>query len=98
MHDPKQLRENGDAIRAGVIKKAGAVPPQFDRFFELDKERLALLHDADALKQQRNTASEEIARLKKAGTDAADRIAEMKSVSDRIKELDTRLRAVEEEL
>jgi len=98
MHDPRVLRENGDAIRAGVIKKAGAVPPQFDRFFTLDGERLALLQEADALKQQRNAASEEIARLKKAGTDAADKIAAMKSVSDRIKDLDTRLRAVEEEL
>jgi len=98
MHDPRVLRESGDAIRAGVIKKAGAVPPQFDRVFELDGERLALLQEADALKQQRNAASEEIARLKKAGTDAADKIAAMKSVSDRIKDLDTRLRTVEEEL
>ena len=98
MHDPKVLRDNGDAIRAGVIKKAGAVPPQLDRFYELDKQRLALLHEADALKQQRNTASEEIARFKKEGKDATDRIAAMKTVSDRVKELDTQLRTVEEEL
>ncbi|MEP7028727.1 MAG: serine--tRNA ligase, partial [Candidatus Eisenbacteria bacterium] len=98
MHDPKVLREHGDAIRAGVIKKAGALPPQMERFYELDGERLALLQQADGLKQQRNSASEEIARLKRAGEDAADRIAAMKAVSDRIKELDARLRAVEEEL
>jgi seryl-tRNA synthetase len=98
MHDPKVLRESGDAIKAGVLKKAGALPPQLDRFYELDKERLTLLHDADGFKQQRNAASEEIARLKKDGKDAADRIAAMKAVSDKIKELDTRLRAVEEEL
>src|SRR5678815_5798313 len=98
MHDPKVLRENGDAIRAGVIKKAGAVPPQLERFYELDKQRLALLHEADALKQQRNAASEEIARLKKEGADASAKIAAMKSVSDRVKELDTQLRGVEEEL
>ena len=98
MHDPRVLREEGDAIRAGVIKKTGAVPPQLERFYELDKERLGLLHEADGLKQRRNTASEEIARLKGEGKDARDRIAAMKTVSDRIKELDTRLRAVEEEL
>ena len=98
MHDPKVLREQGDAIRAGVIKKAGAIPPQLDRFYELDKQRLALLHEADALKQQRNAASEEIARLKKDGADASAKITAMKVVSDLIKELDGRLRAVEEEL
>jgi seryl-tRNA synthetase len=98
MHDPKVLRENGDAIRAGVIKKAGVVPPQLDRFYTLDKERLALLQEGDGLKQQRNTASEEIARLKKDGADASARITAMKAVSDKIKELDGRLRAVEEEL
>jgi len=97
MHDPRVLREQADAIRAGVVKKAGAVPPQFDRFFALDKERGALLKEADELKRQRNTASEEIAKLKKAGEDASARIAAMKSVSDRIGELDGRLRAVEEE-
>jgi len=47
MHDPRVLREQADAIRAGVVKKAGAVPPQFDRFFALDKERGALLKEAD---------------------------------------------------
>src|SRR5258708_4081136 len=97
MHDPRVLGEQADALRAGVIKKAGQVPPQFDRFFALDVERGALLREADELKRQRNEASEEIARLKKAGADAAERIAAMKTVSDRIKELDARLRAVEEE-
>jgi seryl-tRNA synthetase len=98
MHDPKVLREQGDAIRAGVMKKAGAIPPQLDRFYELDTQRLALLHEADALKQQRNAASEEIARLKKDGADASAKITAMKVVSDLIKELDGRLRGVEEEL
>ncbi len=97
MHDPKVLRDQADAIRAGVVKKAGAVPPQFERFFALDKERGALLKEADELKRQRNEASEEIAKLKKAGQDASARIAAMKSVSDRIGELDGKLRAVEEE-
>jgi seryl-tRNA synthetase len=97
MHDPRVLREHADAIREGVIKKAGQVPPQFDRFFALDTERLALLQEADELKRQRNAASEEIAKLKKAGEDASARIAAMKTVSDKIGELDARLRAVEED-
>jgi seryl-tRNA synthetase len=97
MHDPRFLREQKDAVRAGVLKKAGRLPEQLERFYALEDERLVLLKEADVLKRERNQASEEIARLKQQGKDAGDRIASMKAVSDRIKELDTRLRAVEEE-
>jgi seryl-tRNA synthetase len=97
MYDARTLREEKDRIRRGVERKLGTVPPQFERFLELDEERLALLREADALKHERNQASEEIARLKKDGQDASARIAAMKTVSDRVKELDARLRAVEEE-
>jgi seryl-tRNA synthetase len=97
MHDPRFLREQIDLVREGVLKKAGRLPEQLERFYALEDERLALLREADRLKHERNQASEEIARLKKEGGDASSRIATMKAVSDRIKELDTRLRAVEEE-
>jgi seryl-tRNA synthetase len=97
MHDARFLREQKDEVRAGVMKKAGAVPDQLERFYALENERLVLLREADALKHERNQAGEAIARLKAAGEDAGDRIAAMKAVSDRIKELDARLRVVEEE-
>ena len=97
MHDPRFLREQTDLVKAGVLKKAGKLPEQLERFYALEDERLSLLKEADALKHERNQASEEIARLKKEGGDASARIAAMKSVSDRIKELDARLRVVEEE-
>ena len=97
MHDPRFLREQKDVVRAGVLKKAGAVPAQLEQFYALEDERLVLLEEADALKQQRNQASEEVARIKKAGGDAAAIIAAQKSVGDRIKQLDDRLRVVEEE-
>jgi seryl-tRNA synthetase len=97
MHDPRFLREQKDLVRAGVEKKLGVVPAQLERFYALEEERLALLLEADTLKHERNQASEEIARLKKEGGDAGARIAAMKAVSDRIKQLDGRLREVEEE-
>jgi seryl-tRNA synthetase len=98
MHDPKVLRDERERVRAGVARKLGSVPAQFDRFYELDGERLRLVKEADALRTERNAASEEIARLKQAGQDAADRIAAMRAVGDRIQELEGRLRTVEEEL
>jgi seryl-tRNA synthetase len=95
MHDPRFLREHKDAVREGVLKKAGAVPEQLERFWKLEDQRLALIQTADALKADRNQASEDIARLKKEGGDATHLIAEMKGVSDMIKKLDEHLRAVE---
>src|SRR5687767_6601242 len=91
MHDPRFLREQIDLVKEGVLKKQGKLPEQLERFYALEDERLVLLREADQLKHERNQASEEIARLKQEGGDAAARIAAMKAVSDRIKELDTRL-------
>ena len=63
MYDARTLREEKDRIRRGVERKLGTVPPQLDRFHALDEERLTLLKEADALKHERNQASEEIAPL-----------------------------------
>jgi len=50
-----------------------------------------LITATEALKAQRNKASEEIARLKKAKENADGLIGEMKAVSERIKEADERI-------
>ena len=41
----------------------------------------------EELRRQRNQASEEVARLKKAGEEASEQIDQLSRVSDRIKEL-----------
>ena len=66
---------------------------QLDRFAEIDSRRLEVLARAEALKNQRNTVSKEIARLKTAGAEdrAGLRIQEMRTVSEEIRELDCEL-------
>lgn len=73
---------------------------QLDRFAEIDSRRLEVLARAEALKNQRNTVSKEIARLKTAGAEdrAGLRIQEMRTVSEEIRELDCALAGIEEEL
>ncbi|NLZ16216.1 MAG: serine--tRNA ligase [Desulfobulbaceae bacterium] len=75
-------------------------PTLLKRFSQTDNQRLELLAQVEALKNQRNTVSKEIARLKKEGAhDMAEaRIQEMKAVSDQIKDLDNQLTAAEAEL
>jgi seryl-tRNA synthetase len=62
-----------------------------DGFRTLDKERRELITATEQLKAQRNKASDEIARLKKAKQNADALIAEMKQVSERIKAADERI-------
>lgn len=99
MLDAKYLRDNLEKVRER-LKTRGEVPG-LDRFIELDIERRAVLHEAETLKNNRNTASEEIGRLKKEGiaSEALEaKAAEMKGVSVQIKKLDDRLSLIEEEL
>lgn len=67
-------------------------------FETVDKKRREILAVLENLRHRRNTVSEEIARLKKGGKDAASLIGEMKKVSVEIKELDSALSGVDEEL
>ncbi len=60
-------------------------------FVECDSRRRAILLEVEKLKHQRNSASERIAQTKRDGKDPADLIAEMKAVSEKIKNLDGEL-------
>jgi seryl-tRNA synthetase len=66
-----------------------------DRFQQLDGDRRTALREVELLKARRNTASGEVARRKKEGKDAAEIIAEMRTVGDRIKELDAQAGSAE---
>src|SRR5437773_9402883 len=95
MHDLKFLRQNRERVEAGIALKGVAVDLQ--RFYAIEKRRLAVLHETEQLKARRNAESETIARKKKAGENADAEIAAMRDVGDRIKALDAELRKLEEE-
>jgi seryl-tRNA synthetase len=95
MHDLKFLRQNREKVEAGVALKGMTV--DLARFYALEEQRLAVLHETEQLKARRNTASEEIAKKKKAGDAAEGEIRAMREVGDRIKALDAELKTLEEE-
>jgi seryl-tRNA synthetase len=95
MLDPKHLRENLESVEQRLATRGGAVT--LGNFRELDSRRRELLREAESLKAVRNTASEEISRIKDK-SQAQPRIAEMREVSARIKTLDEELRGVDDEL
>src|SRR5260370_16707068 len=83
MHDLNYFRDHLDVF-AEVAKKRGAVL-DLDEFRALDKERRELITETEALRAQRNKASDEIGRLKKENLNADALIAEMKAFAEPIK-------------
>ncbi len=97
MLDMKRLRNDLEGVKKG-LQNRGAQSSEINKFTELDEKRRSLLVESEALKNKRNTVSEEIALKKRNKEDAQDLITEMKVVSDQIKEFDEQIRQIEEEL
>ena len=97
MLDLKLIREREADVRAG-LRKRGVAAESLDALIRLDQERRRLVTDTEALKRQRNDASREIGKLKKAGQDTAEKQQAVKALGDRIAGHDRRLREIETEL
>jgi seryl-tRNA synthetase len=93
------IRENIELVREKTTRR-GIDPALIDRFTGTDAKRLELLAEVENLKNRRNTVSREIAELKKSGgnTQAEPLIAEMRDVSSKIKEMDSELNVIQEQL
>ena len=97
MLDLKFIREQPDAVRAGVTRK-GEDPARVDDVLALDSRRRELVQRTESLKSRKNTVSADVAKLKAARANADALITEMRAVADEIKSLDDQLRTVEEQL
>jgi seryl-tRNA synthetase len=86
MHDLSYFRDHLEVF-AEMAKKRN-ISLDLEGFRVLDKERRELITATEQLKAQRNKASDEIARLKKAKQNADALIGEMRQVSERIKQAD----------
>jgi seryl-tRNA synthetase len=93
MHDLSYFREHLDEF--AEMAKQRNLTLDLDGFRALDKERRELITENEQRKARRNKASDEIARLKKAKENADTLLAEMKQVSERIKQADERVNALD---
>jgi len=95
MLDLNFIRQHPDEVKEALVKLNMDAP--IDIILQLDAERRQLLREEEALRAERNRVSKEIGRMKDEAARQA-KIAEMRKVGERIKELDSRLRVVEETL
>ncbi len=91
------IRENLPKIKDNLAFR-GMDSSRIDNFSAIDLKRRELLSEVESLRNKRKTSSQEIAALKKAGNDADDLMAEMRSVGERIKTIDQELKTIEADL
>ncbi|MDX9785625.1 MAG: serine--tRNA ligase [Desulfobacterales bacterium] len=96
MLEIKLLREDLLGIETALKHRGNTI--DLAGFKQLDESRKNLLQEIEALRHQRNTVSETIATLKKAGKDASILMNETKAVSNKIKELEKAISQTEESL
>jgi len=96
MLDAKLIRNNPDYIRQGMLKRKDEI--DLDSFLSFDEKRREYLAQVEALKNCKNSVSQEIATLKAQKKNASALIAKMREVSDVIKGLDAKISKIEEEL
>ncbi|HEY2647357.1 MAG TPA: serine--tRNA ligase, partial [Candidatus Acidoferrales bacterium] len=89
MHELGYFREHLEEFEKMAADRGVAI--DFAGFRAIDQERRQRVTFAEGLKARRNKASEEIARKKKAGEDVSALLAEMKEVSEEIKQADERI-------
>jgi seryl-tRNA synthetase len=97
MLDIKLIRETPDLIKR-KLEARNMSGDSVDNILQLDIKRREIIGEVEKLKNLRNTVSQEIAKMKKEGVNADEKIADMKKVSDDIKSLDDRLAEVERQI
>jgi len=87
MLDLNFVRDNL-ALVEEKLRQRGMKPAEvLKNFAQVDAQRRQAITSAETMKAQRNRASEEIAKLKKAGQDAGALIAETKNLREQVEEL-----------
>ena len=97
MLDIKILRTDAENIKE-IMKNRGEAIGDIDKILDLDKKRRELVYETEQLKAKQNEVSKQIPALKKEGKDVSGIFAEMKTISEKAKELDEEIRVVDEQI
>ncbi|MFC1683564.1 serine--tRNA ligase, partial [Candidatus Zixiibacteriota bacterium] len=96
MLDLKFIRQNPDVVGQAIENKGEEA--DLDRLLIVDEEYRELLVRADSLKHDRNVVSKQIGVMRAEGQSGDEQMAKMREVSQLIKDLDARGKALEEEI
>ncbi|MDD6176031.1 MAG: serine--tRNA ligase [Firmicutes bacterium] len=97
MIDIKLLRSNPDFVKAAVKKREMDLDQVIDEILALDQKRREVTGKVESMKAEQNADSKQIPQIKKAGGDASELMARMKTLSEQIKTAGEELAGIEEE-
>lgn len=95
MLDPTLVRDNPDAVRAGLCNRGLDPDVALQGVAALDAERRRLIPEVEGLKREQNSAGEQIAQAKRQGLDTSAIQETNKQRAQRIKQLSAELEAIE---
>jgi seryl-tRNA synthetase len=94
MLDPKLLREQTALVRAGIARKKFQV--DLDAVIAADEVRRQAVAEFESARSTQNAANKEMAALPKGSPEFQAKVAEMKTASVRVKELEKKVSEAEE--
>ena len=95
MLDIRRIKDDPEAVKAGLRAKEVDCDATIDRILELDEQRRALIAETEAMKAEQNKTNKLIPQYKKEGKDVSELFAKMKEMSAKTRENDDKLKAVE---
>jgi seryl-tRNA synthetase len=97
--DVKRFRQDPAGSRASLMRRGDpSLGAALDDMLDLDRQRRELLVRVESLKAERNAASDEVARRKKARESADDLMGRLKASGDEVRVLDQQLKEIESAL
>jgi seryl-tRNA synthetase len=96
MLDIKFIRENPDVVKKAIADRGQKL--NLDELLALDQERRKLLIEVEQFKHEKNKASDEVGRMLKEKKDAKEKIAKMKTVSQKIDEIDKKVEELDKKI
>ncbi len=98
MLDLKLIKENPQYIKERLATRGKDFSEQIDSVLALDEKRRALISDTESLKAKQNAISKEVPKMKKEGKPTEELFAEMKQISDKVKEDAAKITEIEEQI
>lgn len=95
MLDIKVIRQDPERVKAAMKTRNKDMDREIEEILAIDGERRAINAAVDNMKAEQNKASKLIPQYKKEGKDVVPLLAEMKELSEKIKEEDAKLAALE---
>lgn len=95
MLDIKYIKENKETVKVAMHNRCMDLDAVIDELCTLDDERKALIFDSEQNKAKQNAVSKKIPAMKKAGEDVTPIFAEMKVLSEKIKQDDAKQSEIE---